>query len=225
MSSRIFSVSDTNLVFLSQAKLIFSALERFVQPGPGLVPLPTCVLPQGENQVIRLSAVNGLQDFLEVLSQLHSPNHVPHGISQIGKPFGLIQIPLKTASLDDLIERFAELSRAEAHIGVSPGAPSGDDPSLTLEQERYQLGLKVLDMDHAPLSQEVRQGKPSAELCSEHFQFLKRGCPHSLRGCVYAQVLGCQITEKDNVYYNELKEAVITVDIMLDKLIIKVHYL
>ena len=146
-----------------------------------------------------------LQDFLEVLSQLHSPNHVPHGVSQ-GKPFGLIQIPLKTAALDDLIERFSELSRAEPHIGVSPGAPSGDDPSLTLEQERYQLGMKVLDMDHAPLSQE----------------FLKRGCPHSLRGCVYAQVLGCQITEKDNLYYNELKEAVITVDIMLDKLIIKV---
>ena len=39
---------------------------------------------------------------------------------------------------------------------------------------------------------------------------------------MYAQVLGCQITEKDNLYYNELKEAVITVDIMLDKLIIKV---
>lgn len=146
------------------------------------------------------------KDFLEVLAQLHSPNHVPHGISQVGKPFGLIQIPLKTASLEDLIERFSELSRAEPHIGVSPGAPSGDDPSLTLEQERYQLGMKVLDMDHAPLSQE----------------FLKRGCPHSLRGCVYAQVLGCQITEKDNLYYNELKEAVITVDIMLDKLIIKV---
>ena len=36
---------------------------------------------------------------------------------------------------------------------VSPAAPSGDDPSLSLEQERYQLGVKVLDMDHAPLSQ------------------------------------------------------------------------
>jgi hypothetical protein len=32
-------------------------------------------------------------------------------------------------------------------------------------QERYHLGLKVLDMDHAPLSQE----------------FLKRGCPHRKR--------------------------------------------
>ena len=36
-----------------------------------------------------------------------------------------------------LITRFAELSRADPHLGVSPGAPSGDDPSLTLEQERY----------------------------------------------------------------------------------------
>ena len=68
------------------------------------------------------------------------------------KPF-IFQVPLKTASLDDLIERFSELSRAEAHLGVSPNAPSGDEPSLTLEQERHQLGLKVLDMDHAPLSQ------------------------------------------------------------------------
>ena len=32
--------------------------------------------------------------------------------------------------------------------------------------------MQVLDMDHAPLSQE----------------YLKRGCPHSLRGCVWAQV-------------------------------------
>ena len=83
------------------------------------------------------------KDFLEVLSQLHSPNHVQNSLSLLGKPFGLIQVPLKTASLDDLIERFAELSRADPHLGVSPGAPSGDDPSLTLEQERYQLGVKV----------------------------------------------------------------------------------
>ena len=29
------------------------------------------------------------------------------------------------------------------------------------------------------------------------------------------------MSEKDNIYYNELKEAVITSDVMLDKLIIK----
>ncbi|XP_023348029.1 TBC1 domain family member 19 [Eurytemora carolleeae] len=52
-------------------------------------------------------------------------------------------------------------------------------------------------------------------------EYLKRGCPNSLRGCVWAQVLGCEIIEKDIVTYNELREAVISTDIMLDKLIIK----
>ena len=93
------------------------------------------------------------KDFLEVLSQLHSPNHVQNSLSLLGKPFGLIQVPLKTASLDDLIERFAELSRADPHLGVSPGAPSGDDPSLTLEQERYQLGVKVMCLAGSSSSQ------------------------------------------------------------------------
>ena len=38
---------------------------------------------------------------------------------------------------------------------------------------------------------------------------------------MYCQVLGSQLTEKESAYYNELKESVITTDIMLDKLIIK----
>ena len=145
------------------------------------------------------------KDFLEVLAQLHSPNQVAQVSGQMGRPFGLVQVPLKTASLEELMERFGEMSRAEAHLGVSPGAPSQDEPSLTLEQERQQLGLKVLEMDHAPLSQE----------------FLKRGCPPSLRGSIWSQVLGSQALDKDVLYHNELKEAVVTTDIMLDKLIIK----
>merc|ERR1712130_41708 len=139
------------------------------------------------------------KDFLEVLAQLHSPNQVAQVSGQMGRPFGLVQVPLKTASLEDLMERFCEMSRAEAHLGVSPGAPSQDEPTLTLEQERQQLGSKVLEMDHAPLSQE----------------FLKRGCPPSLRGSIWGQVLGSQVSEKDSLYFNELKESVITTEIML----------
>ena len=72
---------------------------------------------------------------------------------------------------------------------MSPNAPSGDEPSLTLEQERHQLGLKVLDMDHAPLSQvRISLRKIQGELSDDLQEFLKRGCPHSLRGCVWAQV-------------------------------------
>ena len=62
-----------------------------------------------------------------------------------------------------------------------------------------------MSANHAPLSQE----------------FLKKGCPHSLRGKIWAQVLGCDITEKDAEYHKGLIEAVINNDVMVDKLIIK----
>jgi hypothetical protein len=39
---------------------------------------------------------------------------------------------------------------------------------------------------------------------------------------VWAQVLGCEVNEKDVTRYELLKEAVISNDLMLDKLIIKV---
>ena len=32
------------------------------------------------------------KDFLEVLCQLHSPNHAPQGGGHLGRPFGLIQV-------------------------------------------------------------------------------------------------------------------------------------
>ena len=55
-----------------------------------------------------------------------------------------------------------------------------EDPTITLEMERYSLGQKVIVANHAPLSQE----------------FLKRGSPHSLRGKLWAQVLGSDVGEK-----------------------------
>ena len=93
----------------------------------------------------------------------------------IGKrPWKLINVPLAVPNMNALREKFSELTRAEPHLGLNPQAPSLEDPSMTLEAERYALGLKVLTANHAPLSQE----------------FLKKGCPHSLRGKIWAQVLG-----------------------------------
>ena len=121
------------------------------------------------------------------------------------KPWRLISVPLTTPTLNQLREKFSELTRAEPHLGLNPGCPSLEDPSITLEAERYALGLKVLSANHAPLSQE----------------FLKKGCPHSLRGKIWAQVLGCDATEKDMSYHKTLIQAVIHNDVMVDKLIIK----
>lgn len=117
----------------------------------------------------------------------------------------MISVPLTTPNLNQLREKFSELTRAEPHLGLNPRAPSVEDPSITLEAERYTLGLKVLSANHAPLSQE----------------FLKKGCPHSLRGKIWAQVLGCEMTEKDAGYHKNLLQAVIHNDVMVDKLIIK----
>ena len=51
-------------------------------------------------------------------------------------------------------EKFSELARAEPHLGLDPQAPSLEDPSSTLENERFALGRKVLAANHAPMSQE-----------------------------------------------------------------------
>ena len=114
-------------------------------------------------------------------------------------------MPMATPSLNLLREKFSELTRAEPHLGLNPRAPSLEDPSITLEAERYTLGLKVLTANHAPLSQE----------------YLKKGCPHSLRGKIWAQVLGCEMSEKDMAFQKDLIQAVINNDVMVDKLIIK----
>ena len=110
-------------------------------------------------------------------------------------------------SKNHLREKFSELARAEPHLGLDPGAPSLEDPASTLELERFNLGRKVLAANHAPLSQE----------------FLKKGAPHSLRGKLWSQVLGCGsggeegmvgsgggagpsgITAKESEYYQSLQ--------------------
>ena len=94
--------------------------------------------------------------------QVTSPNLVVPDCTIGKKPWKLINVPLAVPSLNGLREKFSELTRAEPHLGLNPQAPSLEDPSMTLEAERYALGLKVLTANHAPLSQE----------------FLKKGCPH-----------------------------------------------
>ena len=60
-----------------------------------------------------------------------------------GKLWGMINVPLTNPTMDELRERFAELSNCEPHLGLNPLAPSLDDPSITLETERHNLGEKV----------------------------------------------------------------------------------
>jgi len=63
----------------------------------------------------------------------------------------------------------------------------------------------VLANKHAPTAQE----------------FLKRGCPRSLRGQMWAQVLGSDVKPQCLEYFNQLQTHVLNHDLMVDKLIIK----
>jgi hypothetical protein len=67
--------------------------------------------------------------------------------------------------------------------------------------------IAVLTSNHAPVAQE----------------FLKRGCPRSLRGRIWAQVMGSHIQPEHVEHFNDLKQQVLQYDLMVDKLIIKVR--
>lgn len=73
----------------------------------------------------------------------------------------------------------------------------------------YQLIMKiifkVLSSKHAPTAQE----------------FLKKGCPKSIRGRIWSQVLGSEPKAQHTEYFSELKSLVLQYDLMIDKLVIK----
>jgi len=71
----------------------------------------------------------------------------------------------------------------------------------------YVCYIAVLTSNHAPVAQE----------------FLKRGCPRSLRGRIWSQVMGSHIQSEHTEYFNDLKQQVLQYDLMVDKLIIKVR--
>ena len=73
---------------------------------------------------------------------------------------------------------YAELANGMPLLGVNPDMPSSNN-FASLEEERMQLGEKVLKSKHAPIAQE----------------FLKRGAPRSLRGRLWSLLLGSVVKE------------------------------
>ena len=46
-------------------------------------------------------------------------------------------------TLDQLKEKLSEMASHEPHLGLDPNAASAEDPSISLETERFLLGQKV----------------------------------------------------------------------------------
>ncbi|WAQ99539.1 TBC19-like protein [Mya arenaria] len=85
------------------------------------------------------------------------------------------------------------------------GVDDVDIPPEMFDADRMKLGRKVITADHGPLAQE----------------YAKKGCPISLRGDLWCQILGVIIDEFDVLYYEQLKSNVIAHDLLVDSLLYK----
>ncbi|XP_069956275.1 TBC1 domain family member 19 isoform X4 [Cherax quadricarinatus] len=134
-------------------------------------------LSTDESDLSMIRPVYAPKDFLEVLATLHNPNYDETIEENL---WGSIQLPLKVNDIKGLVELYGELATCCKHTGLDEMVAGEYKPSMTLAEERLIIGQKV-ERNHGPLSR---------ELC-------KTGCPASLRGSLWHQVLGLEITDKD----------------------------
>ncbi|EEB20025.1 conserved hypothetical protein [Pediculus humanus corporis] len=128
----------------------------------------------------------------DFLDVLMSIRSPNYNLIRTGGNWDFTQIPLKVKTLSDLRVLYNELSRGEPFLGL--------EPTLIMK-----IIFKVLSSKHAPTAQE----------------FLKKGCPKSIRGRIWSQVLGSEPKAQHTEYFSELKSLVLQYDLMIDKLVIK----
>ena len=51
-------------------------------------------------------------------------------------------LSVEVSTLDQLREKLSEMSSHEPHLGLNPAAASAEDPTVSLETERFLLGQK-----------------------------------------------------------------------------------
>ncbi|XP_050717229.1 TBC1 domain family member 19-like [Eriocheir sinensis] len=155
-----------------------------------------------ETDLTMIRPVYAPKDFLEVLASLRNPNYDEAVEENL---WGSIQLPLKVNDIKGLVELYGELAYCCKHTGLDEAVAGEYKTNLTLAEERLIMGQKVVERNHGPLSREL----------------IKSGCPTSLRGVLWHQVLGLEITEKHYKHFDELVQAVHQHDLLVDKLIMK----
>uniref|UniRef100_F7AD33 TBC1 domain family member 19 n=1 Tax=Xenopus tropicalis TaxID=8364 RepID=F7AD33_XENTR len=143
------------------------------------------------------------KDFLEVLINLRNPNYDIGDQGNYKSHLGLIQVPLKIKDIPELRDFFQELSLNTGQLGVDD---STQVPPELFENEHLSLGKKVLAGHDSAAAQ----------------QFVRQGCPTSLRADLWALILNISNQPEDMLYYEQLKSNVIQHDLLSDSLIYKV---
>ncbi|XP_005107918.2 TBC1 domain family member 19 isoform X2 [Aplysia californica] len=143
------------------------------------------------------------KDFLEVVVSLQNPNCNSCGnVGSFDVPWGLIQVPMKVKTLNELRLQYSDMAITQCQTGVDD---LSDIPAELFDNERTKLGRKVLSSKHAPISRE----------------FSKKGCPVSMRAELWSQILGVELDQVDHLYYEQLKAYVLQHDLLVDNLLYK----
>ncbi|XP_025088277.1 TBC1 domain family member 19-like [Pomacea canaliculata] len=144
------------------------------------------------------------KDFLEVVTGLQNLNYenaLTSG-SNFHNFWGVIQVPVKVKSIDQLRLQYSEMAVNQCQIGVDDVSDISAD---LFDVEQTRLSNKVLAAKHAPTAQE----------------YAKKGCPTSARGELWCQIMGIEVTDVDILYYGQLKTSVIQHDLLVDNLLYK----
>nr|XP_060633842.1 TBC1 domain family member 19 isoform X2 [Anolis sagrei ordinatus] len=142
------------------------------------------------------------KDFLEVLMNLRNPNYENSEQPSFRNHLGLIQVPLKVKDIPELKEYFGELDLSTGQMDIDDSA---NVPPELFENEHLRLGQKVL----------IKQDSAASQ------QYVRQGCPTSLRAELWALILNISSQPEDILYYEQLKSNVIQHDLLVDSLIYK----
>ncbi|XP_061440394.1 TBC1 domain family member 19 isoform X3 [Rhineura floridana] len=142
------------------------------------------------------------KDFLEVLMNLRNPNYENSEQPSFRNHLGLIQVPLKVKDIPELKEYFNELDLNTGQLDIDDSAHV---PPELFENEHIRIGQKVL----------IEQDSAAAQ------QYVRQGCPNSLRAELWALILNVSSQPEGILYYEQLKSNVIQHDLLVDSLIYK----
>ncbi|XP_070197839.1 TBC1 domain family member 19-like isoform X2 [Littorina saxatilis] len=175
---------------------------------PGSIPIPSAMPTSTDTwrhkNLGQIRPVYAPKDFLEVVAGLQNTNY-QNSVSNGGSFYnfwGIIQVPVKLKTINQLRVQYSEMSINQCQTGVDD---LPDIPSELFDADRAKLGNKVLAANHAPVARE----------------FSKKGCPDSMRGEMWCQMLGVEVDEVDILYYEQLKTCVLQHDLLVDNLLYK----
>lgn len=151
------------------------------------------------------------EDLLETSVAIRNPNMKP---SHVERKLGMVKINLPLPTLQELIKRYADLSSSLTQLGLDEGFVSAVGGGGGGGSSRYQ-GYQVCHSRH-----EEGEAIASFGNAIDARQFLRRGCPPSLRARIWRLSLAveAETDEEEEAVFARLRGECDTLDLLTDEL-------